>query len=162
MKINLIILLIILSACSELKKSGTSISTNQNNSYVKLIKFKGDTLGYVQHNFIDNKQKYVGKDLNTLLKDIEIPIKSYMPGVSMLNDFIVTHLVLQFYTVEDSYSRNFSANNPVDIIITWPKPLSKASVDSLSAKTKGVWTNDARKYFGNKITQDIFTTKWKN
>ena len=162
MKIHLFILLIILSACSELRKSGTSISTNQNNSYVKLLKFKGDTLGYVQHNFIDNKQKYVGKDLNSLLKDIEIPIKSYITGGGMQNNFITTHLVLQFYTADDSYRRNFSANNPVDIIITWPVPLSNVSIDSLWVKTKGVWTNDARKYFGNKITQDIFTTKWKN
>lgn len=161
MKKYSIILLIILSACSALRKADTAISANQNNSYVKLKKFNGDTLGYVQHNFIDNKKKYVGKDLNTLLKDVEIPIKSYVPGSSMVNVLISPNLTLQFYTYNQSNNRSYGPDKPVDIIIVWPVPLLKDSIDNLWSKTQGEWTKDARKYFRKQIIGNIVTTKWK-
>jgi hypothetical protein len=101
---------------------------------VKLIKFKGDKLNYVQHNFIDNKQKYVGKELNTLLKDVEISIITYEPGISMSNPNYVPYLYLQFYTTDESNRRMFSSNIPVNITISWPKAFSKASIDSLWVK----------------------------
>jgi hypothetical protein len=89
MKKYFIILLILLSACSTLRKPNTKWPNNQSNGIIMLNKFKGDTLGYVQQNFIDNKQKYIGKDLNTFLKDVEIPIKSYIPTTSSSNRNII-------------------------------------------------------------------------
>ncbi|MDP4291799.1 MAG: hypothetical protein Q8908_12010, partial [Bacteroidota bacterium] len=65
MKKCLIILLILLSACSGLRKGGSIASTDQRNRYLKFKQFQSDTLGYVQHNFIVNKKKYIGKELNT-------------------------------------------------------------------------------------------------
>lgn len=160
MKKFLFILLSILYSYSAIGQMNIKMSANQNPQYMKLKYFHGDTLSYVQHNFIDNKQKYVGKALNAMLKDIEIPIVSYLEGVSMENNFIVTHIYLQFNTQDQNNHRIFSAHNPVDIIITWPEPLSKESVDSLHEKTHGLWNKAAREYFGPKITADVLTTKW--
>ena len=161
MKRSFIIIFAILSSICTIGQTFVNDFVDQNKNYVALKMYKGDTLRYVQHNFINNKQKYVGKDLNTLLKDIEIPIITYEPGTSMENTNYVPYIYLQFCTTDESNRRMFSSNHPVNIIISWPKAFSKAIIDSLWVKTKGDWTIDARKFFGKYLIRDIETTEWK-
>jgi hypothetical protein len=186
MKKQFIILLIILSACSTLKKPSAisnsqqplnkpdttsnsheisnkadiTVSTNQSSSYEPLEKFKGDTLGYVQHNFIDNKQKYIGKDLNTLLKDVEIPVKSYIPSGSTNQPTIMPAMHLEFYTSNQVTERLNSPDKLVDIIIIWSPPLPYEGVEKMWLNNKGAWTDAERNYYGKQIIGDILTTKF--
>jgi len=178
MKKYLIIILTLLSACSVLRKPETTVTANQNinnmtlnnpdtkaaesqsNSYVPLQNFKGDTLGYVQQNFIDKKQKYIGKDLNALLNDVEIPIKSFLYGDSEINNNISPDVILQFYTSRQSSLRLDRPDKPVNIIITWSSPLPIISAIDLWHQHSGAWTEAERLYFGKQIIGDIQTTKW--
>lgn len=160
MKKYSIILLIIFSACTALRESNKTVSNNQSKNYKTLNSFKGDTLGYVQHNFINNKKKYVGKDLFTLLKDVEIPIKSYLPDVNIIDKNTTPAIYLQFYPYDQAMEREHSQNKPVDIIIVWSFKLPSKSIDSLWRTNKGEWKEAERIYFGKQIIKDIVTTDW--
>ena len=142
------------------KKPDTIFTIVQTNNYVHLQNFKSDTLGYVQHNFIDNKQKYIGKVLNTLLNDVEIPIKSFIPGDSEINNRIIPLIYLQFYTFNQASQRKDTPKKPVNIIIEWSHPLPFDSVFGLVRRNKFSWTEEERKYFGKQIIGNILTTKW--
>jgi hypothetical protein len=161
MKIFIIILVTLLSACSVLRNTDSSSqSFYQHNNYVNLKNFKGDTLGYVQHNFLDNKQMYAGKDLNTLLKDVEIPVKSFIPVLNELDNKSCSAIHLFFHSVAQDRAMMSSPQKPVDLIIIWSAPLLFDSVYFMWKKNDGEWTDVNRKYFGKHIVKDIMTTKY--
>jgi flavorubredoxin len=60
MKKYLFVLLSTLYSFSAVGQTDIKSSANQNTQYVKLKYFHKDTLSYVQHNFIDNKQIVIG------------------------------------------------------------------------------------------------------
>jgi len=160
MKRSIIIIFAILLSVSAIGQTDVKTSANQNNNYVALKMFKGDTLGYVQHNFIDNKEKYIGKDLNTLLNDLEIPVKSFMPHITPLNNESIPSIYLQFQSFNDARIRNDSRNKAVNIIIEWFHPVPLDSVLRLSFINKKAWTVEERNFFGRKIIGNILRTIW--
>jgi len=139
--------------------SDTLFSNIQSNKYIPLLRYKGDTLGYVEHNFINNKQKYVGKNLNTLLNDLEIPIKSFIPNISYLTNDDVPSVYLQFFPLKEASRRKHTVKRPVDIIIKWANTLPMDTVFLLGRKNNYSWTDEERKYFGKQIIGDVLTTK---
>ena len=54
--------------------------------YQSLKELNNDTLKYIRASFIDRKEIYVNKNFEGLLKDLEIPIKSYLVGTSNRRD----------------------------------------------------------------------------
>lgn len=161
-KYLIIIFLVIVSYYNTYSQTDTRVSEKKDNPYVALKKYNGDTLGYVQHNFIDNKQKYIGKDLITLLKDVEIPIKSFIPTTSSSKRNIIPDRYLEFYTSIEVSRKMERLDKPVNIIIKWTPSLPKDSVYFLLKKNKGAWTKDELKYFGKQAIGDIMTTNWGN
>ena len=160
MKKLIFFILVIVSTVGAFGQAVSKLSGNQDNKYLALKEFKGDTLKYVQHNFIDNKQKYIGKDLNNLLKDLEIPIKSYISGYTELDPKIVSDIILQFHTSKKANQMANSTIKPVDIIIICSPPFKRDSVAALWTKSKGEWLDAERKYFGKQIIGDVMTTNW--
>jgi len=160
MKKHLIIFFSLLLTLCAIGQKADKIPAHQSNSYIELKKFKADTLGYVQKNFIDNKSKYIGKDISVLLHDIEIPIISYMPGISFNNDDIMPDITLQFYSMEKTTQLANSPNKPTDIIIELLKPVPMDSATQLFGKSQGKWTDAERKYYGKQKIGDILTTNW--
>jgi len=147
MKKNIFLFFALLLSLSVMGQKDNKVPEDQNNSYVPFIKFKGDTLSYLLHNFYHNEQKYIGKDLNTLLGDIEIPIKSYKmydPDVQWSYG---------------SYSAFFFNSIPHKesfmIIIYWAKALQIDCINKLWLKSKGIWTEDVREYYGKQIIKYV-------
>lgn len=161
-KYLIIIFLGIVSSYNTYSQTDTRVSEIKDTPYVALKKYNGDTLGYVQQNFIDNKSKYIGKELNILLSDLEIPVKSCLISSSTRNVKDMPETYLQFYSPTESTKRRYSKHRPVDIIIIWSQPLPIDSGIFLIKKNKLVWTEEERKYFGKQIIGDILTTKWGN
>jgi len=156
---NQVLIFLILISFIGVSGQNTKVLANQNNNYIKLKTFNGDTLGYVQHNFIDNKQKYVGKDLNNLLKDEEIPVKSFLPSSTPDIPNISPALYLEFYPRAQFTAKLYRSEKPVDIIVIWASPIPLDSAQNLWSKSKGEWTDIERKYLGTIIIGDILTTK---
>ncbi|WP_188219633.1 hypothetical protein [Flavobacterium pokkalii] len=84
MKKIMIIFLIGISACKSMQKLRTSsensvVSIAKNPNYKEFRYFKGDTLKYLLINFnTKNQNYYIGKPLNVLLNDLELPINYYL------------------------------------------------------------------------------------
>ncbi|MET0945877.1 MAG: hypothetical protein ABWY22_10740 [Flavobacterium sp.] len=98
------ILLIVLVSC---KSKQEILSTEQetaksskysNPNYEPLHKFEGDTLKYLQTNFLlKNKDFYKSKPLSVLFNDLEIDVKAYAAGPGKdLN--VSKSLSLNFYS----------------------------------------------------------------
>jgi hypothetical protein len=73
--ILIIMALFALTACNSLKKTGTTGS--KQNKYKSLKHFNNDTLLFVKNSIIERKSFYAGKELNVLIKDLQIPVKKY-------------------------------------------------------------------------------------
>ena len=58
------------------------VSQGQNESngrHVSLADCGGDTLRYIKMNLLQNKERYIGLKVDSLFKDLEIPIKFFGP-----------------------------------------------------------------------------------
>jgi hypothetical protein len=126
MKKYLFIFVILFSACGVLRKSNDTITSNHSNdlaastrsdnpllymqsdTLVPLSRYESDSADYIRHNFIENKHKYVCKDLNILLKDLEIPVKSYLLVPTPLNNDSIPYITLQFQTFKEVSRRMFN------------------------------------------------------
>ena len=147
MKKTMFIFFSLLFSLSVMGQKDNKVSEDQNKSYVPFIKYNGDTLAYLLHNFYHNKEKYIGKDLNTLLRDLEIPITSYGSGYPDAQWGLGTYSVL--------YLNSSPQKKPLIIIINWTQTLKYDSVNALLYKSKGKWKDDFREYYGKQIIEDI-------
>ncbi|MBK0383565.1 hypothetical protein I5M32_11410 [Pedobacter sp. SD-b] len=148
----LIILLLSLTACSTLKQQS---SNNKQQKYIKLEKFKGDTLSFVQNSILNRKEFYKGKELNVLLKDLAIPIVHYTTGVTFRHKDQSPHISLYPYNDTEKDKKITKKEDPIIITIVWQTPLRTSYVDSLSIRNKSNWTPEVQEYFGKQIVKDI-------
>lgn len=79
------ILIILLASCGTFKHS-----SKVNPNYKQLSTFKSntitiigaDTAEYLKYNFIENKDRYIGKKLESVLNDVNIKIESISPIIA--------------------------------------------------------------------------------
>ena len=155
----------LLLGCKSVKTTTTnSISkeTTTVTKYQKLNTFKdttNDTLAYMRTSIIDRKSKYIGKELNVLLNDLELPINNYTIGGSNLRG-ISPSLSLKFYPKNVLELKRQAKIDPVILVIIWETPLSKDDILPILLKSKGVWTNEEQEYYGKQIVKDIVLTNY--
>ncbi|MBD0726713.1 hypothetical protein B6A10_16200 [Flavobacterium sp. L1I52] len=144
-----------------------SISSNTKTvpKYKKLNTFKGttnDTLAYMRTSIISRKNKYIGKELNVLLNDLELPINNYAIGTSRAVGKDKSHSIsLYFYPNNVVNLKRENRIDPVILHIYWETPLPKEMVLPILSKSKGIWTNDEKEYYGKQIIKDIGLTDYK-
>lgn len=156
-KSYIIIMVAFLVACKISKKSEVAVG----GKHIALSKFQSDTLGYIQNNFINNKQKYIGKDLNTLLRDLEIPVRSYTWAISYKEPSTTPSITLNFYPKDLVTKKLNRSDKPVDLIITWKPALPQDTVLKMVRANKSAWTKTEADYYGKQIIGDILTTKYE-
>ncbi|NRS87716.1 uncharacterized protein YceK [Flavobacterium sp. 7E] len=130
--------------------------------YRKINTFKGttnDTLAYVRTSIIDRKSEYIGKNLNVLLNDLELPINNYLIGSSQIRG-ISPDIALQFYPKNVLELKRQATIDPVILNIVWETPLPKDEVLPILLKSKGVWTNEEKEYYGKQKVKDILLTNY--
>lgn len=162
----LIFLLLLLNTIVK-GQSLETIKDYQNKMYMPLSEFKGDTLEYLKINFIDNKGKYLGKDLNHLLRDCEIPVKSYLVEYDENNYNYIYSIDLSFYSHKSTMSKIGYHLKTQRIIVVWKPALPSDSVQFLIHHGFGLikseldfdWTKNTLKYFGNKKINDLILIK---
>ncbi len=156
----------LLLGCKSVKTTTTnSISkeTTTVTKYQKLNTFKdttNDTLAYMRTSIIDRKSKYIGKELNVLLNDLELPINNYTIGGSNLRG-ISPSLSLKFYPKNVLELKRQAKIDPVILVIIWETPLSKDDILPILLKSKGVWTNEEQEYYGKQKVKDIGLVDYK-
>lgn len=102
-----------------------------------------DTLNYIKENFIKNKEKYIGKELGTLLSDLKIPIKRFNA----------------FGTIAKSINLEFNDGNApkkLTMEITWKTSLTQKDIQEHYLKiTHSQWQEEIRIYYSKLLIGDI-------
>ena len=97
---NLIVFIVMLLSIS------TASQASDNPNYRSFNQFNNDTLAYLKYNF-DGNEYYVGKTLNELFDDLEIPTKFYF----LCPDFFVQNNLRDAILYFDDKSTVFRAIN---------------------------------------------------
>ncbi|MBD0726714.1 hypothetical protein B6A10_16205 [Flavobacterium sp. L1I52] len=158
-----ILLLLLLSCKSITTTKSVSKETTTVPKYQKLNTFKNttnDTLAYVRTSIINRKSEYIGKELNVLLNDLELPIKRYLIGSSHTRG-ISPDITFEFYPDNVINLKEKNRIDPVILNIVWKTPLPKDIVLPMKIKNKNLWTNEEQEYYGKQIIKDIVLTNYK-
>jgi len=134
-------------------------SSKQSNS-IFIHHFKSDTAKYIQY-IIANKERYIGKNLIVLLRELELNILSYTYSGNFSNKNYSNWITLWFYEGKKiSYLRNLN-QKPTNLIIIWKEPLSSKKDNQILKNSKGNWTQEAKDYYSWPIVKDITTTNYR-
>ncbi|MFH6991796.1 hypothetical protein [Flavobacterium sp. FlaQc-48] len=137
------------------KEETTKNSKYNNPNYEPLDKFEGDTLKYLQTNFlIKSKDFYKGKPLSILLNDLEIEVKAYSGAAGWDLNYSKS-LSLNCYTRKQKKLKIKEKKNPLVLIVDWEVPLPQEKVVELLRKNDVRWTEEEKKYYGQHIIKDI-------
>lgn len=159
-KIFFIVLIVLVSCKSKQEilssKQETAESSKYHNpNYEPLHKFEGDTLRYLQTNFLlTNKDFYKGKPLSILLNDLEIDVKAYS-GSSGRDLNFSNSLILSFYNRKQEKIKIKEKKDPLVLIIVWEVELPQQKIVELLRKNDGRWTEEEKRYYGQHIVKDI-------
>ncbi len=140
----------------------------ESKTYMSLDSCGNDTLGYLKENFEDN-DFYVGKSINTLLNDIEIPINHcvYMPA--FFTDKKI-HDVVFFLDDEQKILRSRvkkgDGGKYISIYVVLEVPISEVEYDALEKRYREAskkrnynlsdkWEEFDRVLFGEKFIKEV-------
>lgn len=138
----------------------------------RLKQLNNDTLLYLKQEVIAQKQSYIGKPLDSLLKDLPAPVVEYSTGMHPANrSFLSAKIYLYFVPALEIAKITGLPKKAFNITITWASPLNS---NDLSAKGieelySGKWNSIAYNYFKEKIIgniemfeYDISGKEWKS
>lgn len=98
-----------------------------------------DSLGYVK-SILSNKNKYNNKEFGVLIKDLDMPIKSY---TSIPVDRISSSGILisfdDWATTRDKSEGVKGLKHPVLMLIEWKAPVSRSNVEAHLKTAAGDW-----------------------
>ncbi|HWC54611.1 MAG TPA: hypothetical protein VG676_13575 [Chitinophagaceae bacterium] len=134
------------------------MAQNETKVSARLKEVNNDTVAYVRNYMIARKNSYIGKPLDSLLKDLPMPAKRYINTVSD-KPYVYPSTYIFLYTKEGV--RIAQKKDPLDIVITWQTPISRnelinAGIQSLS----GEWTQAVYNFFKNRIIKNISLVKY--
>jgi hypothetical protein len=154
MKIYSIILLALLTSCSALKNNTLNKEKISIPKYHSLKHFKSDTLKFIENSILKRKEYYIGKEMNILLKDLDIPIKKYLTGISSkrVED---PGLYINIFDNHQQVAKIKNKSNPIQISILWKTPLPREETSKLIKSSQLNWTEEVAKYYGKQIIGDI-------
>jgi len=67
--------------------------TRAQQRYIPLKEFQGDTVRYMIANFVENKNRYIGQKVDSLLKDLEFEITtSFMSNCNPMDNYKINGL----------------------------------------------------------------------
>ncbi|MFD1258552.1 hypothetical protein ACFQ3S_17230 [Mucilaginibacter terrae] len=145
-QITIIIILFITCSCSIQRRTHVK-------GYMSLTKFRGDTSAYIKTNFIDHKERYLGKPLQVFLNDWDLPIKSYLigPGANLAIDYIsisanTNNEINQMLGDDKKYKM---------VTAIWKTSLKDVELNKVIKQSQLAWTDEAKAYFGKQIITDL-------
>ncbi len=119
-----------------------------------------DTAKYLRNSIAAHSAKFEGKELNVLLSELNLTVKSYQyvfgptPGgpPKCINLFFESSTTL-------SNSIRTNAKKVHHLTIFFKDPLSRQQVGALYAKSRGAWLDGEKSFYGNQIVKEVTTSK---
>lgn len=147
------------------KSAKTNKSSNQNSSVDtigdrnRLSFYKGDTVAYINH-VVKNQDKYIGKPLSVLLKDLDVPIHTFYYSPNSNNRYKITNLILETKPYGAPSQIINGENRDLEIGIGWQTFVPTDSIDAIT-KANGSpdsykWSEKAKAYFGKQIVGNLW------
>ena len=118
-----------------------------------LKKYNNDTTKYIQREILDLKNSYVGKPLDSLLKDLPA-ILYYGNDDVPRNKSIFTSTLLFFSSYKTTMEKLAEKKFTMTLTIRWMTPLDNNELSCLG-KNVDEWTQPVYNYFKNKIIGKI-------
>ena len=151
----LIILLIALTGCKS--QQGNILNSNAIKVAPNSTTIITDSLEYVRNIRTDNKQKYIGKEFNVLLSDLEIPVKSYYSMA--MNKINYAGIIISFddpVTTRQKFNGDRGLKNPLEIFIEFDRLISVSEVLAAFNNTAaGEWSLAHENFFSKFIVKKI-------
>ncbi len=119
-----------------------------------LAAFRGDTIAYIENNFVDHKEYYVHKPLGVLLGDMTIPVGSYLFGVGRSVKYS-PYLTICFYSRQELDRRIAGKKQAFLIHIHWEEGALMDTVVALQRKYNQRWTPELERYYSGLTVKDI-------
>ena len=150
-----LILLILLSliAC------GTAKYTSEvNNKYKPITKFKAgslapigsDTADFLQYNFIDHKDKYIGKKFAAFMVDMKLNVHDVTCTPIYYDRQYCDKVHMYFYNT--GYVRN---GVEFYLVITFQEKFIYKELDDICIKNNRIWSKEQYEYLKDKVIKDI-------
>jgi len=127
-----------------------------------LRQLNNDTLLYLKEKVIGQKNLYIGKPLDSLLKDLPTIISEYFNNDNPKNRFLCYGTSFSFFPIREIPNKISQKKQPLIIVITWSTPLNTNELSTLGLANMfaGKWTQVAHDYFKNKIVKNIEMVKY--
>ena len=123
--------------------------------YRPLETFNQDTTAYLKANFEERKGLYIGKPLDKLLNDLEVPIQKYRYTFSDKHRTLYTDFTLILHRGKLKKPNGDYQFNTIIMNIKWTKTLPISIADSIRDKHEGRWSEEAAKYYREQIMGDL-------
>ena len=124
--------------------------------YKPLSSFANDTTAFINYNFSDRAACYVGKTLNDVLQDLQIPLQSFL-NLDTWDDYTVYYgLYIYIYPYNTMRYRTQYKNYSNIIVIRWATNISATDIDSYADKLYSEkWTPQIENILKNRVIKDI-------
>jgi hypothetical protein len=117
-----------------------------------------DTAKYIYEHVVLQKTKYQHKDLNEMLKTLNIEVKSYLP----IHGRIVGYrkgIILFFENNIDISGKLEKRVHTNSIYVEFEKPIPLSLINPTLNKSHGAWLASEKEFYGKQIIGDIQGTK---
>jgi hypothetical protein len=148
MKFCIYLIFIVLVSCA--LKHGTIKHTK---NYIFFKKFNGDTLAYLNANFLNQKGKYIHKPLSFLLNDMEVEMHAYLFGSSW-NDTLVPDISISAISRGELSRRIDMRTNPFFIYAIFEKGPGETIARNFRVSHE-TWTKETANFYGGYVIKDI-------
>lgn len=112
---------------------------------------------FIRQYIIDRKSLYIGKPLDSLLKDLPSVVR-YQNGPSSRDINICPNTVLSFLNYTQTQEKLSKKQGLFIVVIAWATPLDFRVIHAASLNEwGGNWSQSAYNYFKTKIIGDITT-----
>jgi hypothetical protein len=129
-------------------------SHNKTEKYREFKKFKGDSTNYLTYNFINNKEKYIGKKMDVLFNDLEFEVKSYIYIPPFNNMYYVDCIMISFYNDQETTNRIGHKKKIDMLVIKLENPIPVDLVYKLNNDSSD-WSKTHYAFFGDKIVKNV-------
>ena len=123
--------------------------------YIPLKEFQGDTVRYMIVNFVENKNRYIGQKVDSLLKDLEFEITtSFMSNCDPMDNYKINGLKFSHHNDRQQTELFKKGERYYLLYIRFAPPYTK-TLDKWS-QIKGVyWNKERRDFMKDYIIKDI-------
>lgn len=125
---------------------------SSNSRHVSMAECGGDTLRYIQVNFLHNKERYIGLKMDSLFKDLEIPIKFFGPTSTRLRKIDGMRWTYLSGTERDDFERRGKEYCYIYIIFKEPYVVEREDFFKLGG---AYWREKHRNFFKDFVIKDF-------